>query len=718
MSEQLDPEVLAKLNEQQADIEEDPLAELARIVASEPESEIEPNLEPEVVAPVVEEPEQVETAPETQNMDLVSVAEEPAPIEPVSLEPEIYASPEELTPLHEEPADFSQILEDELIETPGHENTSLQDYATEEFIAPPEEAEVDHFTPSLEQAIAPSETAQAPQASVDHIATGVIHEESTPVPPVPEETSFQDELISAMQAEIQHPTPAIVDVAPEYTDPIYVEPDHHIEEERLVLPSEPVPELNLEAKLEEAFARGHETHSEQSVHEPAAYEEQLIQEDTYLQEAEQNVQSLDDLDFGSAFAEELGVETIAEVDGWHEGDTASANAAFADAARPNESTPELTAFHEPEIDPGHAGILPGAGMPVSNPGPIEGSGSKKYAIAALVIALFAGTIAAGYGFLGEGSTVNTDEPRLIKADAEPFKVKPEDPGGRVPANQDNASYESVAGENTNEFEQPSLISQTEEPAEIATTGAFNDAQSNLGAKSEDRLAARQEIPTAQSGVSSIVAPRQVNTVTVKPDGTIIQTSPTISTQGSGSEVQVASNTIPGVSNPAQSLANGIVATPKEVETVSVSKPASTGTNATITGNSESVSTTLQSIDGAVSTKQIAVPVASPLPKPVETAAASPQVQAPATQETVNVPVRKSEWVVQVSSQRTPEAAQASFQNLKGRFSALQGRSMAIQQAQVNGGTFYRVRIQTDSRADAIGLCESLKSSGGSCFVTR
>ncbi|MDD9334243.1 MAG: SPOR domain-containing protein, partial [Bartonella sp.] len=47
------------------------------------------------------------------------------------------------------------------------------------------------------------------------------------------------------------------------------------------------------------------------------------------------------------------------------------------------------------------------------------------------------------------------------------------------------------------------------------------------------------------------------------------------------------------------------------------------------------------------------------------------------------------------------------------------RPLNIQSALISGkGTYYRVRIQTQNRNEAINLCEDIKSSGGSCFITR
>ena len=307
----------------------------------------------------------------------------------------------------------------------------------------------------------------------------------------------------------------------------------------------------------------------------------------------------------------------------------------------------------------------------------KSSGNLKYAVVALVLALVSGLGVAGYGFFGpnEGG-VGNGEPVLIKADSDPVKVKPENPGGRVVENQDKASYSEVDGNSPSGVDQEVLVSKTEEPADLGTP-AVNES------KGDERLESQDEQPKQDTDVAGIV-PRKVKTLTVKPDGTIVMVDaePTVTT---------ASEVIPEV---------------VEIETV---KPVE-----------------LAAIDGAQSSGKIKVPEASPLPKPK---AAEPKpvvssdpkpVEQPTTQTTQTPAVTKSEYVVQVSSQRSAEAAQASYQNLKSRFPGVfSGRSIAVKRANIEGkGTFYRVRVQAASKADAGNFCAQLKSAGGSCFVTR
>src|SRR5690606_11233716 len=90
----------------------------------------------------------------------------------------------------------------------------------------------------------------------------------------------------------------------------------------------------------------------------------------------------------------------------------------------------------------------------------------------------------------------------------------------------------------------------------------------------------------------------------------------------------------------------------------------------------------------------------------QTPQASQQVAAVANPPAQATAAPSSEWSVQIASQPTVEGAQQSYQQLAQRFgSMLQGRGVNIVQAEIEGrGTYYRVRIPSSSKEDAIELC--------------
>jgi hypothetical protein len=84
------------------------------------------------------------------------------------------------------------------------------------------------------------------------------------------------------------------------------------------------------------------------------------------------------------------------------------------------------------------------------------------------------------------------------------------------------------------------------------------------------------------------------------------------------------------------------------------------------------------------------------------------------------PAAAGSWAVQIASQPTEAAAQASFKDLSRRYaSVLGGRQASIVKADIAGkGTYWRVRVAAASRAEAVKLCETYKAAGGSCFVSK
>jgi hypothetical protein len=78
------------------------------------------------------------------------------------------------------------------------------------------------------------------------------------------------------------------------------------------------------------------------------------------------------------------------------------------------------------------------------------------------------------------------------------------------------------------------------------------------------------------------------------------------------------------------------------------------------------------------------------------------------------------WAMQIASQPTEAAAKASYQDLARRYgSVLEGHQVNVVKAEITGkGTFWRVRVAANSRNEAVSLCESYKSAGGNCFVSK
>lgn len=718
MSEQSQSQTLAR---ETYDEDNDPLAELARIVAGEPEPESDPDPDPVPESePAVDESLAADGSASDETFDRAEAALDHAAEGLQSLlldELEPADVPQEGASVN---GDHESEFQDELIsilqneiENPGSQNAAERVPETNEYRTSQE---------ILEEDERPQTTSRMDDLEEElSAALGLSGSdfETTRDDPEAGLTSFDE--------------PDVAGIEPDLREPFEPETAPFVDSDDPEQTTATEPSVSLEEDLGAAFADQFEqmlsTQTPQEAEvgfvEPETVPEadalfESHDETPFINAEEPEPRTVDvaeqELDFGSAFAEELGVDHVEGLDGWQDGDTVQAEDDFARAAVGNPEVAGGDQYYAIEDgDPGHLETIPGQPQAAEAPylQQSEGGSSRKYAVAALVIALFAGSIAAGYGFLGGGTSGGDGAPVLVKADAAPFKVKPDDPGGRVPANQDAASYEKVEGELGNQVAQESLVSDTEEPADV---GSANPLASNgFPDKSDDRLSPSTNDDQPSQTTPGDLTPRVVQTVTVRPDGTIVPaasgglTSDTNTLQSDNAPLAQREELVASVDQ--------AIASPTPVETSVIKVPGS--------------------IDGARASGEIAVPEASPIAKPTpQIAAVQPQpepaptvspepatptvsqVQPAAAEPAASLPVAKSEWVVQVSSQRSAEAAQASFENLKNRFAVLDGRPMSIQRANVNGATFYRVRLQTESKADATQLCSQLKQSGGSCFVSR
>ncbi len=301
----------------------------------------------------------------------------------------------------------------------------------------------------------------------------------------------------------------------------------------------------------------------------------------------------------------------------------------------------------------------------------------------LAIALVGGL--GTYVLVGDDLIGAPSDVLLVKADSTPIKVAPQDPGGRSIPNQNKAVYERVQSAAADE--QPSqkrLLTAVEEPVDLPKAEDNGlpgvDLSPITGARAAELARTDAALVPGVSAVAEpdphVLQPRRVRTLTVRPDGTLVVEN------AAPSDGAFASNGAPAMLETA--------AKPIEMPTAvaSIAKPASVEPAAT---------------------KSIA-----PAPEPVRTA--SIEAPKPAAAE----PTANSPYYVQISSQPNEEAAKQSQSNLTRRYaSVIGGRDVVIQTADIAGkGTYYRVRVGANSRDEASSLCASLKSAGGSCFVSR
>jgi hypothetical protein len=373
-----------------------------------------------------------------------------------------------------------------------------------------------------------------------------------------------------------------------------------------------------------------------------------------------------------------------------------------------------------------------------------GARGPVVALAVLGLAVLAGVGAFGWSMMSGGDGAVDDGPRIIRADREPVKVLPENPGGVTVPNQDKAVYDRVAGGDGAQSGQPALVNTAEEPVDVVQRTLDPDVLPLEGRnevpadKSEERLTAggSGDVVDGAGAGAPVVSPRRVRTMVVRPDGSIVaREDPEPETAAPAAEptAEVAQQQ---PAEPVQETAAAVEpaqtapAVPAPVEdSVEVAQAASTGQTA-----SEGTIAPVR----VVTTQPIRAPVpqSRPAEQPVDVVGtvtqggnvAAPAATAPAapTQpvEVASAPAapvaNPGGYYVQIASQPTAEGAQASWQTLSNRYSSvIGGRSVEIQRADIPGkGVFHRVRIPAGERDEANALCTRYKAAGGSCFVSR
>jgi hypothetical protein len=318
-----------------------------------------------------------------------------------------------------------------------------------------------------------------------------------------------------------------------------------------------------------------------------------------------------------------------------------------------------------------------------------------FTVAALVVA---GAVGVG-GMLmyrGHGAKTANGEPPVVKADAGPVKVAPQAPGGVEIPNQNRQLYEG-RGQGAPEG-QTRIVSREEQPVDVRQAV-------------RDNTPAASPSPGTASPMSALGEPRRVRTVSIRPsDGTVIPpgsgtgASPS-ATLPSAPKSPTTVASIPSPSPAAQAPA--AVAPPRaQIE------PRTTSTPQARTPEPPRPAPALAPVPATPATPVAAAPPPAPKPQlPTKVATAEPPSAAKPTEGSGG-------YAVQLGVRNSDDEARAAFKQLQQKFSELGGRAPAIQQADSNGKTIYRLRVAGMSKDGASTLCDKLKAAGGQCFVIK
>ena len=390
--------------------------------------------------------------------------------------------------------------------------------------------------------------------------------------------------------------------------------------------------------------------------------------------------------------------------------------------------------------------------------------------AVVVIAIVGGVAVAMYRSGSGATTASSGTPPVITADQSPTKVVPPPATSDQTDSPNKLIYDRVdqsgsASTTTGTGDDTTLVTSNDEPIQDVQG---SDTSSNpisrviIPGGPDDGGTSAAATDGADSGTATddTIGPKRVRTVVVKPDGTIVSSKATdaapdatppdtppasttaAASSGAATTTQQTLPTLTAPATPPAATATAQAANPPPAAPV-------TDDTAAIAGNSGGALTITAQGDGAAaasppsatsdSTSDPTLPptvitsgktTTLTASKPTVTAAAKPTVKPP-TQVAANdsspidltpspAPAAATSGVlVQISSQRTEDAARATYKDLQARYPQILSRyDVNIQKADLGDrGTFYRVRVGPFSQADAQHLCDDLRSAGGDCVLT-
>ncbi|MBB4076145.1 hypothetical protein GGR08_000433 [Bartonella fuyuanensis] len=291
-----------------------------------------------------------------------------------------------------------------------------------------------------------------------------------------------------------------------------------------------------------------------------------------------------------------------------------------------------------------------------------------------------------------------EETIIIHADNAPFKLKPETTETKNDVEHNLDIYKQTTEQNEKqENAQQFLIDNSEQPENLEK---LNPEESlNFSSPFSNEFDVEDAITEANSHT---VPTKEVQTVIVNQDGTV-SLSPVhqIKSKNTAQSEEAINQTSDELQN--SSLVSSY---DSDINDQEIEHDLKNSIDKIIAENTFNLNT-----EG----KFIPIPSQAEKNAHVEASAASHL-----TSSNRVTPQNSENYYVQLASQPTYELAKDSLKNMKSKFGFLiDARPLNIQPAFIPGkGTYYRVRIQTHNRNEAVSLCENIKNSGGNCFITR
>ena len=310
----------------------------------------------------------------------------------------------------------------------------------------------------------------------------------------------------------------------------------------------------------------------------------------------------------------------------------------------------------------------------------SGSTGKGAYILLGLLALLGGGFGLAAYLRTEGAVLPSGPAPVISADKTPVKVAPVDQGTTPNPSQSSAVYQPGKVDDPKEAK---IVSNEEKPVDINT------------------------VPRP-AGAPLLGEPKRIRTVTIRPDGTVVEESAATSTS---------------------SVAN-VAATPRPGSTLAPmpSAPAQPAPSVAPAASQPVVIPAYPAQAQPQPTAQPQAPIVRVMPpeRPQTIAAVLPPAppQAAEKPQAAAAPVEKIEagsgdYGVQFGAPASEAEARTMIANLKkANAKIFEGLSFVVQKADNSGRTIYRVRVIGLARDGAISLCEKMKSSGTACFVAK
>lgn len=237
-------------------------------------------------------------------------------------------------------------------------------------------------------------------------------------------------------------------------------------------------------------------------------------------------------------------------------------------------------------------------------------------------------------------------------------------------------------------------------ASVLDRGRATDAQTKVVNREEQpvdlgQAPLRPKAPPASNGFPE---PKKVRTVSVRPDGTIIDDP---SAPSLPPPTPLRPSTPP--KNDAPTLPNKTASAPASAPAVDPKAATPKNTQRTPTTPSAPTPTS-----GDPKPKSIAQVLAN------STASTEAAV---ASAKTPPAPAATGSFAVQFSASPSESEANAALARVKDRYGSVLGSYRAnVTKGDSNGRTVYRVRVNGLDRPKAVDICENIRAAGGTCFV--